>query len=638
MLAARLTTRGLFFSRMLVVMNATSSNCNALVQAAYDAIAHNDSRAAEDACRLALAIDPAHIEALGVLGFLLHSAGRFTESEEVFAKLVEVQPAEPSHWMNLGTARRCGGRLDEALVAFANASSRGADSADFFYNVGLTHIDRKDFESGLSVLAQAVALAPDDAEIRYRYALCCYERLRTEEALAALEYWDNLSGLTPEVVANIGLLLMNLGAPERAEPAVRQAVAEAGSDPQPLLTLIQLLERTNRLAEAIRLLPQLIAHPAAHTLGTELTLMRAQLAQRGSEHETARTLFAELLADCKEPHLAHLLQFPLAKSLDALERHGEAVETLHAAHRSQINLLRMTAPVLIARGAPNMFITRFGCDPEDIAAWDDSVPPPLEASPVFIVAFPRSGTTLLELTLDSHPQLVSMDEQPFIQNALDDMVAEGVSYPERLSGLSAEQLNGVRAKYWERVRRKVTLQPGQRLVDKNPLNILRLPVIRRLFPKAPVILAIRHPCDVILSCYMQHFRAPDFAILCSDFQALAVGFRRTFDFWYEQKELLEPRSMELRYETFTRLFQEQIREILEFLELPWNDAVLRPQETARDKKFISTPSYSQVIQPVSSKAVGRWHSYEKDLSKVLPIIEPYLERWGYEGLGSSNSR
>jgi tetratricopeptide (TPR) repeat protein len=619
-------------------MNATSADSTALIQAAYDAIARRDLRLAEDACRQALAIDPLHIDALAVLGFLLHSAGRFAESEDVFSKLIELQPAEPSHWMNLGTARRCARRLDEALLAFAGASSRGADSADFFFNVGLTHIDRKDFESGRIVLAQAVALGPDDAEIRYRYALCCYERLRTEEALTALEYWDNLSGLTPELIANIGLLLMNLGAPDRAEPAVRQAVAEAGSDPQPLLTLIQLLERTNRLDEAVRLLPELIAHPAAHTLGSELTLMRAQLAQRNSQHETARRLFAELLADCKEPHLAHLLQFPLAKSLDALNRHGEAAETWRAAHRSQVELLRMTAPLQAARGAPNMFITRFGCDPGDIAAWDDSGSPPPEASPVFVVAFPRSGTTLLELTLDSHPLLKSMDEQPFIQNALDDMIAEGASYPERLGRLSPEQLDAIRAKYWDRVRRKVTLQPGQRLVDKNPLNILRLPVMRRLFPNAPVILAIRHPCDVILSCYMQHFRAPDFAILCSDFQTLAVGFRRIFDFWYEQKELLQPRSMELRYEIFTRRFEEQIREILEFLGLPWNEAVLRPQETARDKKFISTPSYSQVVQPVSSKTVGRWHSYEKDLSPVLPIVEPYLDRWGYEGLGSSNSK
>jgi Flp pilus assembly protein TadD len=540
--------------------------------------------------------------------------------------------------MNLGTARRCGGRLDEALSAYAQAATLGASSADFLFNVGLTHIDRKDYESGRAVLSKAAALAPDDAEIRYQYALCCYERMHTEEALSALDHWDNLSGLTPEITANIGLLLMNLGASERAEPAIRRALAEAGPDPQPLLALIRLLERTNRLDEAVQLMPQLLADPHAHTLGTDLNLMRAQLAQRTSDHEIACTLFTDLLHDCTESQLAHFLQFPLAKSLDALHRYDEAFDILVGAHRSQIELLRLTAPLLIARGAPTMTITRFGCDPHDVAAWDHSTAPSLEESPVFIVAFPRSGTTLLELTLDSHPLLASMDEQPFVQNALDDMVSEGVSYPERMAGLTATQLHDVRAKYWERVRRRVALRPGQRLVDKNPLNILRLPVIRRLFPNSPVILAVRHPGDVMLSCFMQHFRTPDFALLCSDLNALAVGFRRTFDFWYQQQELLQPKSMELRYETFTDEFESQIRGVLEFLALPWDDAVLRPQETARDKGFISTPSYSQVIEPVHRRAIGRWRSYERHLLPVFPIIEPYLKRWNYDGLGSTNNR
>jgi tetratricopeptide (TPR) repeat protein len=619
-------------------MSMFPSNPVELVQSSWAAFAANDPQAAVTLCRQALAVDPCHIEALGALGFFLHSARQYDESAQVFSTLTDLQPGEPSYWMNLGTARRCGGRLEEALKAFANAANRGADSADFYYNVGLTHIDRNDFESGRSVLARAVALAPDDAEIRYRYSLCCYERVRTDEALAALDNWENLSGLGAELIANIGLLLMKLGAPARAEPAVREALALAGSDPQPLLTLIQILERTNRLDEVAQLLPQLIAHPQANTLGHELKLIRAQLAQRASEHETACTLFAELLHDCKEPHMTHFLQFPLAKSLDALKRYDEALHTLQEAHRSQIELLRLTSPVLIARGAPNMVITRFGCDPDDVATWKDPTAPALEESPVFIVAFPRSGTTLLELTLDSHPSLVSMDEQPFIQNALDDMVVDGISYPERMGGLTAAQLDTVRANYWERVRRKVILESGQRLVDKNPLNILRLPVIRRLFPNAPVILAVRHPCDVLLSCFMQHFRTPDFALLCSDLRSLAVGYRRTFDFWYEQKKLLNPNSMELRYETFIEQFEVETRGVLEFLELPWDDAVLRPQETARDKGYISTPSYSQVIEPVNNRAVGRWHSYEHGLSEILPIIEPYLERWGYEGLGSSNNR
>jgi len=89
--------------------------------------------------------------------------------------------------MNVGTARRCRGHLEEALFAFARAAAMGAASADFYYNLGLTHIDRNDFESARAVLAKAMAQAPQDAEIRFRYAYCCYECLRPDEALQALE-------------------------------------------------------------------------------------------------------------------------------------------------------------------------------------------------------------------------------------------------------------------------------------------------------------------------------------------------------------------------------------------------------------------------------------------------------------------
>jgi hypothetical protein len=181
------------------------------------------------------------------------------------------------------------------------------------------------------------------------------------------------------------------------------------------------------------------------------------------------------------------------------------------------------------------------------------------------------------------------------------------------------------------VRRKVVLQPGQRLVDKNPLNILRLPVIRRLFPHARILLAIRHPCDVLLSCFMQSFRSPEFALLCADLRTLAVGYRRAMDFWYEQQAILGAAVREVRYESFVADFAPQVRDICDFLELPWDDNMLTPGTHAQTKGFISTPSYSQVIQPISSKSVGRWRAYESHLAPVVPALRPYLERWGYDG-------
>jgi hypothetical protein len=219
-----------------------------------------------------------------------------------------------------------------------------------------------------------------------------------------------------------------------------------------------------------------------------------------------------------------------------------------------------------------------------------------------------------------------------VQDALDELVTAGADYPQRLRGVSREVLERVRGSYWQRVAKKVKLAAGERLVDKNPLNILRLPAIRRVFPNARILLAVRHPCDVILSCYMQQFRAPDFALLCRSIDSLAVGFRRTFDYWYSQSALLAPSVHELKYEDLVRDFESGMRAVADFLELPWTDSMLRPAERAQAKGYISTPSYAQVTQPVNQKSVDRWRRYEKHFGAALPPLTPYLTRWGYSAV------
>jgi hypothetical protein len=223
----------------------------------------------------------------------------------------------------------------------------------------------------------------------------------------------------------------------------------------------------------------------------------------------------------------------------------------------------------------------------------------------------------------------SMDEQPFIQNALEDIQELSIDYPRQLARLSANDLAELRAAYWRRVSSKIDLRPGARLVDKNPLNILRLPVIRRLFPNAPVLLGVRHPCDVILSCYMQQFRAPEFALLCNSPQTLARGYMRTMDFWTSQSEILKPYTLEVRYETLVADFEREVRGIMDFLHLRWDDSVLEPGQHARRKGYISTPSYSQVVRPIYTKSVDRWRHYAPLFEPILASLQPQLERWNY---------
>jgi Flp pilus assembly protein TadD len=607
---------------------SASPELQALFREAVLAFNSGQLTSAEACCRQLMLLAPRNARVLGLYGAVLHAQERYSEAERAFSELVQIEPGKALHWMNLGTAQRGAGKYDEALHAYTRAAGLGLATADFFYNVGLTHLDRRDYESARAVLKKALQLAPDDALIRSEYIKACYETLQTEEALAALEGWTDFSALAPDQLADVGQRLMNLGATERAERVIEQ-LAASELDVRAMLTLAQIMERTNRLAEAGRLMQRLSQDPGASALGMDLFLTQAQLAQRAGDHERAISLFQRALQDVVHFHDRHFVLFPQIKSLDALQRHDEAFAAMTEAHASQVEHLKLTAPLAVARGVPTWEIARWSCDPADIAQWDHEGAPSLEESPVFVVAFPRSGTTLLEQTLDAHPQFQSMDEQPIVQAALDDIVATGVRYPEEMAKLTPQQMRAIRARYFERAGTKVKLGPGQRLVDKNPLNMLRLPVIKRLFPNAPIILAIRHPCDVIVSCFMQHFRAPHFVLLCSDLQSLAEGYRRSFDFWYQQVALLAPNVLEVRYESFVADFERGVRQIAEFLHVPWHDAMLAPAEHARARGFISTPSYSQVVQPVNQQAVGRWHAYERHLAPIIPRLQPYLQRWGY---------
>ena len=150
------------------------------------------------------------------------------------------------------------------------------------------------------------------------------------------------------------------------------------------------------------------------------------------------------------------------------------------------------------------------------------------------------------------------------------------------------------------------------------------------FPNSRFILALRHPCDVLLSNYMQSFRAPAFQVLCSSFERLARGYNDAMEFWVRHAALFKPAAIELRYEDLLEDFVAQTRRISEHLGLNDVDALRGFQAKARAKGFISTPSYSQVVEPLNKKAVGRWRRYREYLEPVIPALAPAMKRWNYE--------
>ena len=606
---------------------SSPSDPEELLQLARQDLASGQLAAAQAKCLQVLGAHQQHPGALEVLGEVLFAQGRHEDAVRVFNALTLMQPTVARHWENLGTVLRPTRRYEQALTAFERALRLGPPSVGLLYNLGGLQMDRFEYEAAYLALRDAVALAPRDARIRWTFAQCCYDRGRREEALAAVEEWQKFEGLTVEITVLIALLLVVGGAARQAQPAVERLLTNPPQQGRAAVGFAFLLERLHRLEEARAVMERLQLNDRSLDADPERLLMSAVLADRGGQQEEAYRYLSLALEYQKEFVHRHNFLYPLAKACDALRRYDEAYSAADEAHRSQLAFLDAVAGKSSEEKSQLWSLTANGCDPDDITSWE-SAGPAMEDSPIFIVGFPRSGTTLLEQVLDAHPLLQSMDEQPFLLRAVGEVTDRGVHYPAELGKLTGKALDDIRGHYWDRARERARLDPGRRLVDKNPLNMVLLPLIRRLFPNARIILAIRHPCDTVLSCFLQHFRS-DLALLCRDLSTLARAYSRAFGFWYSQWPLLRPFSYELRYEQLVTDFATEVHKLNTFLELPWHEAMLAPGEHARAKGFISTPSYAQVLEPVGNRSVDRWRHYESHFREALPILMPWIERWGY---------
>jgi tetratricopeptide (TPR) repeat protein len=599
-----------------------------LLESARHDLAAGQLEQAQAKCLQVLTAHPNHPDALGLIGNILYSRGQHEEAVRVFNALALMQPTVAEHWSNLGAVLRLTRQHDQALAAFDRALRLAPPTAALLYNLGVLQMERSDYNAAYLALRDAVKLAPRNATFRWGFAQCCYDLINVEEARTTLEDWQNLEGLTREITVRIASLLVMLGEARRAAPAIERLMANPPQKGAAAVTLASILERLHRLEEARALLERVEANDPGLNTDPEKLLLSAVLAERGEQREAALGHLQSALENKPEfIHRYHYL-FPLARIHDALGHHDEAFAAAEEAHRSQIGFLELAMGRSTEAESRLLARAAIGCDPDDVASWQGDGPS-MEESPIFIVGFPRSGTTLLEQVLDAHPLLQSMDEQPFLRRGLEDVTERGIRYPTELGKLTAQDLDAIRARYWERVGKRVHVRPGQRLVDKNPLNLLQAPLMRRLFPNARVVVVIRHPCDVLLSCFLQDFRSPELALLCRDLPTLAQAYSHSFQFWYSQAPLLRPCAHELYYEQLTADFVPGVRKLAEFLQLPWDEAMLAPGEHARTKGFISTPSYSQVLQPVNSRSVGRWKSYERYFTAVLPDLAPWIERWGY---------
>lgn len=245
-------------------------------------------------------------------------------------------------------------------------------------------------------------------------------------------------------------------------------------------------------------------------------------------------------------------------------------------------------------------------------------------SPSFLVGFPRSGTTLLDTFLMGHPAISIVEEEGVLATTAEvaGPLLNLVDQPQRA-------LEHMRQSYFRHLDDHIDTKFEGLVVEKDPLNMLFAPLIYALFGETPIIFAQRHPCDVVLSAYMQNFDPNLGMSSFFDLTDAADFYDAAMTLWTKSRELLPLNVHVVAYEKVVEDPRAELQSTIDFIGLEWDDQLLNHVATARKRGTLLNTSYDQVVEPLSSKPSGRWRRYRKQLDPVLPLLLSWAEQLGY---------
>ncbi len=578
--------------------------------------------------------------ALALLGLAQQQTNRHAQAAETFERLCRMRPDISAYWNNLGVACRASGDAATSERALLKARSLAPNDAEVLYNVGLLFIQQRRWAAAREALRDAVQLAPRFVEARLQAAHACHVCGDVEGEESMLEGAEHWPPQTAEQALVLASILSTLGRMDTALATLSRARLPDGPASEALQLRIiaqraALYERNNlveRAQEELRHLPlsTLAALPSdADTVRIDGWRAHALMAMREGRNADAAALYQRVLDLAVDDETRAGSAFGLAAAHDRQSHYEDAWKALETAHALQMNIARQAAPELSKQDSRPLPMTARSVTADAYATWEPLTDPSVLQSPVFVIGFPRSGTTLLEQMLDAHPDFRSMDERGYIYQLIERMEHAGQRYPDDLANLTQTDADQLHAVYWRLVERTLPDIGQRRLIDKNPLNMLCLPMILRLFPAARIILCLRHPCDVLLSCSMQPFRSPAFMVMCSSLQRLARGYADAFEQCCRHFDVFKPQVLEWRYESVIDDFGAAVSRLGIFLGVEDPSPFANFPAHARAKRFIATPSYAQVTEPIHRAAVGRWQHYREHFEPILPLLRPWLERFGY---------
>lgn len=599
---------------------------------------------AESAYRQAHLVDPRNVDALYLLGYLAYASGDFDRALDLLERALKEQGNNPSlHTLhgsiltklknydaaisahrralqidpgnfdahfNLGCALHVSGAPEVAIAAYRKAVILRPEYAAAHYNLANAFRDTGDNESAANSYRDALENQPDyvDAHNGNGFASAALEDLDT--AMASFRQVVELRPDYPHAYNNLGKILLRMGRVESSVAAQERAAEIDPNDPEAHVGLGDALVASGNLdAAAAAYLRAIDADPTMAIAYRHLAEMNTYNVG-GREIDAMEKLLSRTA--CSDSQIVDL-SFALGQSYISAGDQDRAFEHLQRGNRLMRQSLSYDVAAEEAVAAriamvfdENLFAAKAN------AGFDSSVP-------VFIVGMPRSGTTLIEQILASHPQVHGAGEShvlPELARQINGGPGSSSGFPDAIRGLSEADLSHLGRQYVENMRQNAP--DARSITDKMPSNFLRIGLAHLVLPGARFVHCVRDPRDTCFACYMRLFdHGQPFAYDLKDLGRYHRLYDRLMDHW--RRVLPRGAILDVNYEDVVSDQERETRRILEYLGLPWDDACLSFDRTQRN---VLTGSASQVRQPIYHGAVWRWKQFESHLGPLLKILDP----------------
>lgn len=573
-------------------MPAKNNPIEYVISRARDLIGQNDHKQAYKLCRKAASSGASHPEFLFIHAIAAFHCKKSSEAIKLLRNAIRLHPDFEDALFNLGYIANFSSQPYEAIEPLERLVGLCPDYPNAYTNLAVACFSVERFQRALEACIKAIERVPDtpDAAELYNLLGSIYRDLELNQL--SEEAFKKVLQINPnydDALANMAMMLEESSQLESAEKVSREGMERFAGNLRFSLVLAKCERRRGDVREPIE-----------------------RLSQTDLKNET--------------PDFQASVFYELGRLWDRENNADKAFNCFSKAN----NITATQVPSNIKKGhfpklvrAASKFYGQNTFPDFRNQFFDDGL------IPCFLIGFPRSGTTLLEMTLAGHSDVAVMEETPLLMEMYSSINESNQFYPMVLDDLDDERIRDLRKTYFERASDFTDFTDKRILINKHPMDTVYLPIIRSVFPDAKVIFSTRHPADVCLSCWMQEFKLNASNVNFLNLEDTVEFYSACMDLWMHFEKHAGLDFHIVSYESIVDDHKETARKTIEFLGLDWQQAILNHTGTAGNLPRVNTASYQQVAEPIYARSKYRWEKYHEHLREILPKLQQYMKHFGY---------